>query len=148
MVTFNSPINFEVAETSRAAATLDGVLMTYDANGKLDYATAASGRYDAILISEIVDTATYKDRYYIYTTIDFGPYVQVAETISVAKGCNGMTANGIAVTATAAAITKGSQLEIGANGRLVVKAAGVAVAVAMEAIAQNAVKTGAVHFLV
>ena len=147
MVVFNAPINFEVAETSRAAATLDGVLMTYDGTGKLDYATAAAARFDAVLISEIVDTATFKDRYYIYTTIDYGPYVQIGETVSVAKGVKGMTANGLAVTP-GAGIAKGAQLEIGANGRLVIKSAGAAVAVALEAIASTATKTGNVSILV
>lgn len=147
MVVFNAPINFEVAETSRAAATLDGVLMSYDSTGKLDFAPAAGGTYDAVLISEIVDLATYKDRYFIYTSIDFGPYVQIGEMVSVAKGTKGLTVNGLAVTP-GAGIPKGSHMEIGANGRLVLHDAGVSVAVALEAISSSAVKCGIVHLLV
>lgn len=145
MVVFNSPINFEVSDTTRAAATLDGVLLKVDANGKVDYATAA-GTYDAVLISEIVDSTEYIKRYHIYQNIDFGPYVQVGEMVSIAKGVKGLTANGLAVTA-ASLIAKGTQLEIGANGRLVPKTSGTAVAVTLEAIAQNATKTGNVHLL-
>ena len=146
-VVFNSQVNFEVAITDIAAATLSGVALTVAASGNLVLATAAaaSSTIDAILISEIVTLTTYKDRYYIYTTIDYGPYVQVGEMISVAKGVAGITVNGLSLVSPAAALAKGSLLEIGAGGQFQLKAAGAAVGRCLEACALNATLSNAVQ---
>jgi hypothetical protein len=148
MVTFNSPINFEVAATSINAAQIDGVALTVDATGKVALAAAGSApsAIDAILISEIVDTATFKDRYYIYTDIDFGPYVQVGEMVSVAKGFHGMTCNGLKLVSASAALNAGDEIEIGAGGVFQKKNTGVAVGRCLEAVPANSVRLGAVHF--
>jgi hypothetical protein len=148
MVTFNSPINFEVAATSINAAQIDGVALTVDAAGKVALAAAgaAPSAIDAILISEIVDSATFKDRYYIYNDIDFGPYVQVGELVSVAKGFHGMTCSGLKLASASAALSAGDELEIGVNGVFQKKNTGVAVGRCLEAVPANSVRLGAVHF--
>jgi len=145
MVVFNTPVAFEVAQTSLAVEVPSGTLLTYDSNGLLNYATAASGRFDAILISAILNTTDYMNQYYIYNEVDFGPYVKIGDPVSVAK-VNRVTANGLAVSAPGA-IAAGSALEIGANGVLVLHSAGTIVAYALDAIALGATLTGAVHIL-
>jgi len=147
MVTFNSPINFELAQTSINAPQIDGVALTIDATGKVALATAgaAPSAISAILISEIVDSATFKDRYYIYNDIDFGPYVQVGEMVSVAKGFHGMTCSGLKLADASGALNPGDQLEIGSNGVFQKKDKGVAVGCCLEAVPANASRLGAVH---
>lgn len=46
---------------------------------------------DAILVSEIVDDATWKDQYQIYKDIDFSAFTKIGETIQVLKGFKGLT---------------------------------------------------------
>lgn len=147
MVTFNSPINFEVATTALNAAQMDGIALSLDSNGKLAAAAAgaAPAAIAAILISEIVDSATFKDRYYIYNDIDFGPYVQIGEMVSVAKGFQGKTANGLKMVVAAGACAAGDELEIAAGGYFQKKNTGVAVGRCLEAIASGANRSGAVH---
>lgn len=147
MVTFNSPINFEVANTSIAAAISDGIALTLDATGKVGAAAAGCtpANFNALLISEVVDSATYKDRYYIYNDIDFGPYVQVGEMVSIAKGFHGLTVNGLRMVDSTVALAAGDELEIAANGRFQKKNTNPAVGRCLEAVAANAPRAGAVH---
>ena len=148
MITFNESINFEVAVTAIAAAQLPGVALVVDPAGKV--ATAAAGAsagagFDALLISEVVDATTYLQRYYIYTEIDFGPYVQIGEMVSVAKGWRGLTVNGLKLVSPAAALALGAQLEIAAGGQFQLKSANPAVGRVIEASALNALYSNAVH---
>ena len=143
MITFNANITAEVANTSLAAATPEGVFLKYS-GANLAYGAAGSVP-DAILYSEIVTDTEFTNRQYIYTEIDYGPYTKIGEPVSVVKQFSKLTAYGLAVDGAAGAISAGTELQVNAAGKLIAKAAGTAIGVAIDAIALNATKTGAVH---
>jgi len=147
MVTFNSPINFEVAHTAINAAQIDGIALTLDANGKVSVAAAGatSAAIHALLISEVVDSTEFMKRYYIYNDIDFGPYVQIGEMVSIAKGFHGITCNGLKMVGSTGALAVGDELEVATGGVFQKKASAAAVGKCLEAVSANAVRAGAVH---
>jgi hypothetical protein len=145
MVVFNTPVAFEVAQTSIAVEAPAGIFLTYDANGLLTFSTAGSSRFDAILISTILNQTDYQNQYFIFNEVDYGPYVLIGSPVSVAKA-NKVTANMLTVLAPGA-IAAGSALEIGANGALQLHAAGSIVAYALDPIASGATVTGAIHIM-
>ena len=145
MVVFNTPVAFEIAQTSIVAETPAGVLLTYDGSGLLNFATAGAARFDAILISTILNQTDYQNQYFIFNEVDYGPYTLIGSPVSVAKA-NKVTANMLSVLAPGA-IAAGAALEIGAGGCLQVHAAGAIVAYAIDPIAAAATVTGAVHIL-
>jgi hypothetical protein len=143
-VVINGNFSTEVAATTLAAATLEGLFLQYNASGVL---TPATTRVDAIMLSEIVTATEYINRYNLYQDVDFGPYTQIGEPVSVAKAFRGCTALGLTVVP-GAGIAAGAELELGtagAAGTLKIYAAGTKVGVAIDAIASTATRTGAVH---
>ena len=104
--TWNGYAEPEVAATSIAAATPAGTLLTFSpgnnnktAVAKLTPVTHVNDPVDAILVSEIVDDATYKDQYAIYKDIDFSAYTKIGEAVQVLKGFKGLTMCSLALAA-------------------------------------------------
>jgi hypothetical protein len=130
--TWNGYAEPEVGETTLAAATVAGTLLTFSpgnnnktANTKLGLCTHVNDPVDAILISEVVDAATYKDQYNIYKDIDYSAFTVIGETSQVLKGFKGLTmhslplgtnsiqgVNSISVTAGGTGYTNGSPVTL------------------------------------
>lgn len=139
-VVINGNYSSEVGSTTLAAAQLEGLCLQYNGSGILAPATT---RIDAVLLSEVVTDSEYINRFHIYQDVDFGGYTKIGEPSSIAKGVRGLTALGLLVTP-AAGIAAGVELELNA-GVLRAYSAGTKVAVAIDAIASTATRTGAIH---
>jgi len=139
-VVINGTYATEVQPTTIAAAQLPGLVLQYNASGILAPATT---RVDALLMSEVVSQADYINRYFIYQDVDFGPYTQIGEASTVAKGFRGYTAIGILVNAPTL-IAAGTELQLN-SGVLGAYVAGTKFGAAVDAIAAGSQYTGQVH---
>lgn len=144
MITFNANITAEAANTALAAATDEGVFLVLNASGLMALPAAGAGHLDAIMMSEIVTDAEWRNRQYIYTDIDYSGFTRIGEPISVVKGFHGLTAHSIAMTA-GAAMAAGTEVQVDANGKLVVLGSGTAIGRLIDATTLNQTKSGAVQ---
>jgi hypothetical protein len=143
-VVINGNFANEVANTTIAAAQLEGLCLQYNGSGVLAPATT---RIDAVLLSEVVTATEYTNRMYIFQEVDFGAFTQIGEPVSVAKGVRGLSALGLLVV-TGSAIAAGVELELGTAGTagmLKAYSAGTKVGLAIDPISATAVRCGQIH---
>lgn len=157
--TWNGYAEPEVAATTINAATPGGILLTFSpgnnnkaAGSKLAPCTHVNDPVDAILISEVVSDADYKDQYYIYKDIDFSAYTKIGEPSLVLKGFKGLTMCSLALVAPGAPAPAGTELIIdAATSKLKVRPGGdttsPTIAVCIDALGATDTQTGAVHMV-
>ena len=150
-LTWNGNPAVEVAATTIAAAQLPGAALTYNASGVLVLAPAG-GKYDALLVSEVVDATEANNRMYLFNNIDWSAFTRVGEPSSVVKGTKGLTVSGLLMPISGASIAAGDILTIDTvtAGRFK-KSVTVGtndVAIALDPIASTATYSGRVHMLV
>jgi hypothetical protein len=150
-IAINGKIPVELAKpnASLVAGTPEGTLLQTHTDGTVIFGTVLN-QIDGILVAEIVDAATAKDRLYIFNDIDYSGYVQAGDYIVVARQFDGLTMNGVALEPPASDIPKGDTLILGTNGRLKDRPGGdttsATVAIALEPILAGSTKTGTIHF--
>lgn len=150
-ITINGKIPVELAKPNAAlvAGTPEGTLVKTHTDGTQTFADASTN-IDGILVAEVIDASTFKDRTYIFKDIDYSGYIQAGDLCVVARQFDGLTMNGVALEAPAADVAIGTTLILGTNGRLKVRPGGdttsATVAIVMEVILTGATKTNTIHF--
>lgn len=86
------------AVSGLVGATPGGLMLTLSPGGnnklavsKLTLCTNALDPVDAIMVSEVVDAATYTAQRFLFNTIDYSGYTAIGEPVSVLKGFKGLT---------------------------------------------------------